>query len=101
MSELNPLPGSISHKQLNALMAAAKKDRQSVSSECEEFSKEKKAFEELLLNWSSLSEEVLRVLSKHPKFLSQDRNANSLMALGALEVHLNMALQAKKTSEAE
>ena len=50
----------------------------------------------------SLSELVIiHALQKKHKYIVQGRNPNSLMALGALEVHLKMAIQAQKASESE
>ena len=37
---------------------------------------------------------LLKQFSKRNENLLKDKSSNSLMALGAMEVHLNMALQA-------
>ena len=41
-----------------------------------------------------LDENVIKTISKRNKNLLKDKSSNSLIALGAMEVHLNMALQA-------
>ena len=93
MSESNNLPQAISHKKLSYLMLKAQKD--SFSDELAEIeSPEKKEFEELINNWEASTKKVVEELSKRKENLLKDKSPNSLIALGAMEVHLNMALQA-------
>ena len=93
MSESNNLPQAISHKKLSYLMLKAQKD--SFSDELAEIeSPEKREFEELLNNWEASTKKVVNELSKRKENLLKDKTPNSLIALGAMEVHLNMALQA-------
>ena len=93
MSESNNLPQAISHKKLSYLMLKAQKD--SFSDELAEIeSPEKKEFEELMNNWEDSTKKVVNELSKRKENLLKDKSPNSLIALGAMEVHLNMALQA-------
>ena len=93
MSESNNLPQAISHKKLSYLMLKAQKD--SFSDELAEIeSPEKREFEELINNWEDSTKRVVNELSKRKENLLKDKSANSLIALGAMEVHLNMALQA-------
>ena len=93
MSESNNLPQAISHKKLNYLMINAKKDVNSDNIKCED-SLEKKEFDEIINNWEKLTKDVINTLSKRNENLLKDKSSNSLIALGAMEVHLNMALQA-------
>ena len=94
MSESNNLPQAISHKKLTYLMLKAQKDINSLDEEKSKFSLEKKEFDELLYNWQIATKEVIKKISKRNQSLLKDKSSNSLIALGAMEVHLNMALQA-------
>ena len=51
-------------------------------------------FDELINNWEVVTKDVIKTISKRNKNLLKDKSSNSLMALGAMEVHLNLALQA-------
>ena len=93
MSESNNLPQAISHKKLSYLMLKAQKDSH-FSDESEIESPEKREFEELINNWEASTKKVINELSKRKENLLKDKSPNSLIALGAMEVHLNMALQA-------
>ena len=55
---------------------------------------EKQEFDELINNWEIATKDVIKTISKRNKNLLKDKSSNSLIALGAMEVHLNMALQA-------
>ena len=93
MSESNNLPQAISHKKLNYLMINAKKDVNSDDIKNAD-SLEKKEFDEIINNWEKLTKDVINTLQKRNENLLKDKSSNSLIALGAMEVHLNMALQA-------
>jgi len=93
MSESNNLPQAISHKKLNYLMINAKKEVNSDDIKNED-SLEKKEFDEIINNWEKLTKDVINTLNKRNENLLKDKSSNSLIALGAMEVHLNMALQA-------
>ena len=93
MSESNYLPQAISHKKLNYLMINAKKDVNSDDIKNAD-SLEKKEFDESINNWEKLTKDVINTLNKRNENLLKDKSSNSLIALGAMEVHLNMALQA-------
>ncbi len=94
MSESNYLPQAISHKKLSYLMLKAQKDAHSFDELSEIDSPEKREFEELINNWESSTKKVVNELSKRKENLLKDKSPNALIALGAMEVHLNMALQA-------
>ncbi len=94
MSESNNLPQSISHKKLSYLMLNAQKDV-SFSDELGNIDDtEKREFNDLISNWENITKDVIKTISKRNKNLLNDKSSNSLIALGAMEVHLNMALQA-------
>ena len=94
MSESNNLPQAISHKKLSYLMLKAQKDSHFSDDLAETESPEKREFEELINNWEASTKKVVNELSKRKENLLKDKSPNSLIALGAMEVHLNMALQA-------
>ena len=94
MSESNNLPQAISHKKLTYLMLNAQKDLNASDDKKNIESLEKQEFDELINNWEILTKDVLKTISKRNKNLLKNKSSNSLIALGAMEVHLNMALQA-------
>ena len=94
MSESNNLPKAISHKKLSYLMLKAQKDINSSDYEKDIDSSEKKEFDEVINHWEITTKKVIKIISDRNAKLLKDKNSNSLIALGAMEVHLNMALQA-------
>ena len=94
MSESNNLPQAISHKKLTYLMLNAQKDLNASDDKKNNESLEKQEFDELINNWEIVTKDVINTISKRNKNLLKNKSSNSLIALGAMEVHLNMALQA-------
>jgi hypothetical protein len=94
MSESNNLPQAISHKKLTYLMLNAQKDLRASDDKKNTESLEKQEFDELINNWEIVTKDVIKTISKRNKNLLKNKSSNSLIALGAMEVHLNMALQA-------
>ena len=94
MSESNNLPQAISHKKLTYLMLNAQKDLNASDDKKNIESLEKQEFDELLSNWEIVTKDVVKTISKRNKNLLKNKSSNSLIALGAMEVHLNMAIQA-------
>ena len=94
MSESNNLPQAISHKKLTYLMLNAQKDLNASDHNKNTESIEKQEFDELINNWEIVTKDVIKTISKRNKNLLKNKSSNSLIALGAMEVHLNMALQA-------
>ena len=95
MRDSNNLPKAISHKKLSSLLLNAKKDRFS-SLNREDIEIEQQEFAKLLKDWDENTRNVLNKISSKDKNLLKNKSSNSIMALGAMEVHLNMALQALK-----
>ena len=94
MNEPNNLPQAISHKKLSFLLLNAQKDKFASAEEDENYTKSQDELLAMLDNWELSTKSLLKkISSKNEKYL-QDKSSNSLMALGAMEVHLNMALQA-------
>ena len=96
MNESNKLPQAISHKKLSFLLLNAKKDIFSSSEESDLHNKSQDELHAELDNWELSTKSLLKKISSRDEKFLQDKSSNSLMALGAMEAHLNMALQALK-----
>tara|TARA_Y100001978_G_C23521003_1_gene350256 strand:+ start:188 stop:496 length:309 start_codon:yes stop_codon:yes gene_type:complete len=94
MNESNKLPQSISHKKLSFLLMNAHKDKFASSEENEQYNKSQDEILSELDNWELSTKSLLKKISNRNEKYLQNKSSNSLMALGAMEVHLNMALQA-------
>ena len=94
MSESNNLPQAISHKKLTNLMLNAQKDLYASDYTENTDSLEKIEFEELMNDWEMVTKDIIKTIAMRNKNVLKDKSSNSLIALGAMEVHLNMALQA-------
>ncbi len=102
MSDLPQIPASISHKKLNGYMVNAKKEFLIPNGESiTNHPKGKESLSQLLDSWNKLSKEVLKELNNNESLKkSKQVNPKSYMALGAMEAHINMAIQALKASQA-
>ena len=96
MRESNNLPKAISHKKLTSLLVNAQKDKFSSIGEDEIIEIEQQEFIDLIKNWEEHTKNVLNKVSSKDKTFVKQKSSNAIMALGAMEVHLNMALQALK-----
>ena len=94
MSESNKLPQAISHKKLSFLLLNAQKDKFASSEESKQNTKLQDELLSMLDDWELSSKSLLKKISARNAKHLQDKSPNALMALGAMEVHLNMALQA-------
>jgi len=96
MRDSNNLPKAISHKKLSSLLINAHKDKFSSIGNDNAIEIEQQEFTELLENWEENTKHILNKVSSKNKSILENKSSNSIMALGAMEVHLNMALQALK-----
>ena len=94
MHDSNKLPQAISYKKLSFLLLNAQKDKFANSEENEQYSRLQDELLEDLNNWELSTKSLLKKISSRNEKYLKDKSSNSLMALGAMEVHLNMALQA-------
>ena len=101
MKEFNSLPESISHRELNLFLDAAKNKFELSNESNKRLPKESDAFNELLEEWLLASKDVLKYLNKNHSDVANHKSSKSLMALGAFEVHLKMAIQARKAVETD
>ncbi len=91
-------PNSISHKDLNNLLKKAIKDKISINNDDETDIIIDKEFNNLISSWSETSKKILLMLNNKEEII-KDKNSKSLIALGAMGAHMNMALQALKSIE--
>ena len=92
---------AISHKELRDFLVKAKKDISSHNSPEDNNNKEEQEFNDLIKNWTETSQKILLMMNSQEKVLSKNRAPKSLMAFGAMGVHINMALQALKATESD
>ena len=96
MRESNNLPKAISHKKLSSLLINAQKDILTSLGEDDTIEIEQQEFSKLLENWEEITKKIINKVSSQEKTFLKNKSSNSIMALGAMEVHLNMAQQALK-----
>ena len=94
MNESNNLPSAISHKKLSFLLLNAQKDKTINTNDINQNSEEHEKLLSELKDWEISTKALLKQISKSNKNLLNEKSSESIMALGAMEVHLNMALQA-------
>ena len=94
MNESNKLPQAISHKKLSFLLLNAQKDKFAISEEAEQNNKLQDDLLADLDDWKLSTKSLLKKISRRNEKHFQDKSPHALMALGAMEVHLNMAIQA-------
>ena len=82
-------------------MIKAKKDRCSINISEKKQPKENQEFNDLIKTWTETSRKILLMINKEKKVLTENRNPKFLMAFGAMGAHINMALQALKSTESD
>ena len=92
-------PNAISHRELNAFLNKAKKEISSIDTSETLEMKPNQEFTDLITNWTETSQKILLMLNKTQQ--TKNRNPKSLMAFGAMGAHINMALQALKSTESD
>jgi hypothetical protein len=97
MDATNPVPESISHRQLMTLLQTAVPDAVKVEAEAQ--GGRGQEFEALLRAYGQVSHRLLQELQKGDGSLAEGRSPRQLMAIGALQAHVHMALQALAASQ--
>ena len=92
---------AISHKELNDFFIKAKKDLSASNRSENNQIKEIQEFNNLIKSWTETSQKILLIMNKEQKVLTENRNPKALMAFGAMGAHINMALQAFKSTESD
>ena len=91
-------PNAISHKELNTLLTKAKKAISSIDTADNNEIIENQEFNDLITDWTKTSQKILLKLNKKDQVLTKNRTSKSLLAFGAMGAHINMALQALKST---
>ena len=99
MEERNPIPESqippsVSYKQLAAMLSHAPAGAAKPDTTASSLSAERQAFETLLAEWSRSGQQLMAALAQGGPVVAEGRTQRQQMALGALQAHLAMALQA-------
>ncbi|MCP9820098.1 hypothetical protein KBZ18_11430 [Synechococcus sp. Cruz-9H2] len=98
MDANNSVPQAISHRQLITLLQTATPDTPMVESGAEADRSDE--LEGLLRSYGQVSQRLLQALQQKNGALAKGRNPRQLMAIGALQAHVTMALQALTASQA-
>ena len=92
-------PNAISHKELNSFMNKAKKEFLPIEGSASFENNEDQKFSNLIKDWTKTSKNILLMMKNKEKDSQNNANPKSLMALGAMGAHINMALQALKATD--
>ena len=60
---------------------------------------EDQKFNDLVKDWTKTSKNILMMIKEKEKISQNNSNPKSLLALGAMGAHINMALQALKATD--
>lgn len=93
MKDSNNLPKSISHKKLSYLLSQAPKDKFSFTHSDHDKTKSEEIYK-IIDNWESSTRNLIEQICKEKKKFHKNKSSNALIALGAMEAHLNMAMHA-------
>jgi hypothetical protein len=88
------IPTSVSYRQLATLLSSALSELEAEGTAPEPTSADRQAFDALLVDWWRSSHRLLAAMGRGGAAVSEGRNPRQLMALGALQAHLALALQA-------
>ena len=92
-------PNSISHKELNSFMVKAKKEILPNEEALNNENSQDQKFNDLVKDWTKTSKNILLMMKEKEKISQNNPNPKSLLALGAMGAHINMALQALKATD--
>ena len=92
-------PNSISHKELNSFMVKAKKEILPNEEALNNENSQDQKFNDLVKDWTKTSKNILLMMKEKEKISQNNTNPKSLLALGAMGAHINMALQALKSTD--
>ena len=95
MHHFSSVPDEISHKDLNTLLSAAIKETCSLDLERQHDLSKKLHFDSAMREWAEASKVLLSLIQERSPEVIDLFSSKQAMALGALEVHLSCALQAK------
>ena len=101
MEEFKNLPSSMSHKKLKSLLSTAQKEFELKDHIKAENNPTNFALNELLICWADLTKKLSNEFQSKNICLEKNKETKSIMALGAMEAHINMALNAYKLYQSE
>ncbi len=101
MSDIKPIPEFISHKKLKGFLSKAPKERKFLNEANIELNQSKENLDDLLQHWLKSSENLIGQLKKDESYITNEKRSKSLLSLGAMEAHINMAIQALKAYESD
>ena len=101
MSDIKPFPEYISHKKLKGLLSKAPKEIQISGKNISSFEEKEDKLDDYLKNWMNSSKLLIEHLRQGENISEDSKSSKSLLALGAMEAHINMAIQALKGYESE
>ena len=94
MSDSRNQPKAISHKKLSYFLLNAQKDKNSNGDSSNYINSEKETLLAAIEKWEKETVDLINKISRGKDKCFEDKSPSSLMALGAMEAHLNMAIQA-------
>ena len=92
-------PNAISHKELNSFMIKAQKEILPNEKALNIENTQDQKFNDLVKDWTKISKNILLMMKEKEKISQNNPNPKSLLALGAMGAHINMALQALKATD--
>lgn len=95
MEEPLPIPAAISYRQLQDFAQGAPSEVTAIRTSSDG---ETAALDSALETWSRASQQLLQTLQQAGPALAEGRAPRQLMALGALQAHVAMGLQALASS---
>ncbi len=101
MSDIKPFPEYISHKKLKSLLSKAPQDIQTSEKNISASEGKEEKLKDYLKSWMNSSQLLIEHLRQEENILEPNKSSKSILALGAMEAHINMAMQALKGYESE
>ena len=82
-------------------MIKAKKDVSSTDTHDQKKINEEEVLNDLIKHWKETSQKILLMMHNNEEVFTKNKNSKSVMAFGAMGAHINMALQALKSTGSE
>ena len=101
MSNIKPFPEYISHKKLKSLLSQAPQDTANSDANLNTSEESENKLNDYIKSWRSSSELLIEHLRQDVNILGANKSSKSILALGAMEAHINMAIQALKGYESD
>ena len=99
MSDIKPFPEFISHKKLKTFLSTAPQEGESIDINNLASNETKDILSINIRSWLNSSENLIASIKEGDNYLVANKGSKSLLALGAMEAYINMAIQALKAYE--